>query len=73
MGFVMPAVRILDNVQSDANTSVIKIKEVEAGSRQQVFRQPRHDYTRTLLNAVPVPGRRTTSTLSTRNLSPSSW
>jgi flagellar biosynthesis protein FlhA len=32
MGFVMPAVRILDNVQLDANTYVIKIKEVEAGS-----------------------------------------
>jgi flagellar biosynthesis protein FlhA len=32
MSFVMPAVRILDNVQIDANTYVIKIKEVEAGS-----------------------------------------
>jgi flagellar biosynthesis protein FlhA len=32
MGFVMPAVRILDNVQLDANTYIIKIKEVEAGS-----------------------------------------
>jgi flagellar biosynthesis protein FlhA len=32
MGFVMPAVRILDNVQSEANTYVIKIKEVEAGA-----------------------------------------
>src|SRR5205807_7068708 len=32
MGFVMPAVRILDNVQLDANTYTIKIKEVEAGS-----------------------------------------
>jgi flagellar biosynthesis protein FlhA len=32
MGFVMPAVRILDNVQIDANAYVIKIKEVEAGS-----------------------------------------
>jgi flagellar biosynthesis protein FlhA len=32
MGFVMPAVRILDNVQLDANTYAIKIKEVEAGS-----------------------------------------
>src|SRR5580658_42352 len=32
MGFVMPAVRILDNVQLDANTYLIKIKEVEAGS-----------------------------------------
>jgi len=32
LGFVMPSVRILDNVQLDANTYVIKIKEVEAGS-----------------------------------------
>jgi flagellar biosynthesis protein FlhA len=32
MGFVMPAVRILDNVQLDANTYAIKIKEVDAGS-----------------------------------------
>ncbi len=31
MGFVMPAVRILDNVQLDANSYIIKIKEVEAG------------------------------------------
>src|ERR1700726_1987535 len=32
MGFVMPPVRLLDNVQFDANTYVIKIKEVEAGT-----------------------------------------
>jgi len=32
MGFVMPAVRILDNVQQEANTYVIKLKEVEAGT-----------------------------------------
>ncbi len=32
MGFIMPAVRILDNVQLDANAYVIKIKEVEAGT-----------------------------------------
>jgi flagellar biosynthesis protein FlhA len=32
MGFVMPSVRILDNVQLDSNTYVIKIKDVEAGS-----------------------------------------
>ena len=32
MGFVMPAVRILDNVHLDANAYVIKVKEVEAGS-----------------------------------------
>jgi flagellar biosynthesis protein FlhA len=32
MGFVMPAVRILDNVQLDSNAYVIRIKEVEAGT-----------------------------------------
>ena len=32
MGFVMPSVRILDNMQLEANTYAIKIKEVEAGS-----------------------------------------
>src|SRR5262249_46271395 len=32
MGFVMPAVRILDNVQLEANMYVIKLKEVDAGS-----------------------------------------
>ena len=31
MGFVMPAVRILDNVQLEANSYVLKIKEVDAG------------------------------------------
>ena len=34
MGFVMPAVRILDNVQLEANTYIIKIKEVDAGTGQ---------------------------------------
>ncbi|MFN3657219.1 MAG: flagellar biosynthesis protein FlhA [Pseudolabrys sp.] len=32
MGFVMPAVRLLDNVQLDANSYLIRIKEVEAGA-----------------------------------------
>jgi flagellar biosynthesis protein FlhA len=32
MGFVMPSVRLLDNVQLDANAYVIKIKEVESGA-----------------------------------------
>jgi flagellar biosynthesis protein FlhA len=32
MGFVMPSVRILDNMQLEANTYVIKVKEVEAGT-----------------------------------------
>src|SRR3712207_6922035 len=36
LGFVMPAVRILDNMQLDANGYAVKIKEVEAG-RGTVF------------------------------------
>jgi flagellar biosynthesis protein FlhA len=32
MGFVMPPVRILDNVVLEANTYVIKVKEVDAGT-----------------------------------------
>ncbi len=32
LGFVMPAVRILDNMQLEANDYKVKIKEVEAGS-----------------------------------------
>ena len=32
MGFVMPAVRILDNVQLEANGYLIKLKEVDAGN-----------------------------------------
>jgi flagellar biosynthesis protein FlhA len=32
MGFVMPSVRILDNVQLESTSYVIKVKEVEAGT-----------------------------------------
>ena len=32
MGFVMPSVRILDNMQLEANSYVIKVKEVDAGA-----------------------------------------
>jgi len=32
MGFVMPSVRILDNMQLGANSYVLRVKEVEAGS-----------------------------------------
>ncbi len=32
MGFVMPAVRIVDNVQLEANAYVIKVKEVDGGN-----------------------------------------
>jgi flagellar biosynthesis protein FlhA len=34
LGFLMPSVRILDNVQLEANSYVIRIKEVEAGQGQ---------------------------------------
>ncbi len=36
MGFVMPSVRILDNVLLDGNAYIVRIKEVEAG-RGQVY------------------------------------
>jgi flagellar biosynthesis protein FlhA len=32
VGFVMPSVRILDNVQLEANQYVVRVKEIEAGS-----------------------------------------
>ena len=32
VGFVMPSVRILDNVQLESNTYVIRVKEIEAGT-----------------------------------------
>jgi flagellar biosynthesis protein FlhA len=32
VGFVMPSVRILDNVQLDANAYTIRVKEIDAGS-----------------------------------------
>lgn len=58
MGFVMPAVRILDNVQLEANTYVIKIKEVDAGTgriwaNQFMVMDPAG-------NQVTVPGTHTT-------------
>ena len=34
MGFVMPSVRILDNVQLQPSTYIIRVKEVEAGTGQ---------------------------------------
>ncbi|EKS35998.1 flagellar biosynthesis protein FlhA [Afipia clevelandensis] len=58
MGFVMPAVRILDNVQLEANTYVIKIKEVDAGTgriwaNQFMVMDPSG-------NQVTIPGTHTT-------------
>ncbi len=34
LGFVMPSVRILDNVGLDANAYVVRVKEIEAGTGQ---------------------------------------
>jgi flagellar biosynthesis protein FlhA len=34
MGFIMPSVRILDNVQLDSNAYVIRVKEIESGVGQ---------------------------------------
>ncbi len=58
MGFVMPSVRILDNVQLEANSYIIKIKEVDAGSgrvwpNQYMVMDPAG-------NQVAVPGIHTT-------------
>jgi flagellar biosynthesis protein FlhA len=34
MGFVMPSVRILDNVQLDSNSYIVRVKEIDAGAGQ---------------------------------------
>jgi flagellar biosynthesis protein FlhA len=34
LGFIMPSVRILDNVQLDSNTYIVRVKEIEAGMGQ---------------------------------------
>lgn len=34
LGFVMPSVRILDNVQLESNTYIVKLKEVDSGQGQ---------------------------------------
>jgi flagellar biosynthesis protein FlhA len=34
MGFIMPSVRILDNIQLDSNAYVIRVKEIDAGMGQ---------------------------------------
>lgn len=57
MGFVMPSVRILDNMQVDANAYVIRVKEVEAGRgevhvNQLLVMDPRG-------NKVELPGMHT--------------
>tara|TARA_B100002049_G_scaffold229891_1_gene206110 strand:- start:232 stop:888 length:657 start_codon:yes stop_codon:yes gene_type:complete len=48
---------------------------VELGSREQVFRDPRHSYTRRLLNAVPIadPRQRTERALLTGEIPSPVW
>jgi flagellar biosynthesis protein FlhA len=58
MGFVMPAVRILDNMQLEANSYVIKIKEVEAGSGKVWYGQ--YMVMDPAGNQVTLPGTHTT-------------
>jgi flagellar biosynthesis protein FlhA len=58
MGFVMPSVRILDNVQLEANSYVIRVKEVESGRGdvyvgQLLIMDPRGDQ-------IQLPGLHTT-------------
>ncbi|MDZ4380165.1 MAG: flagellar biosynthesis protein FlhA [Parvibaculum sp.] len=58
MGFVMPSVRILDNVQIDSNSYVIRVKEVESGRGdvyvgQLLVMDPRGDQ-------IQLPGLHTT-------------
>lgn len=45
----LPAVRLI----SDRIAIMYKGKIVETGSRDEIFENPRHDYTKTLLDAVP--------------------
>ena len=58
MGFVMPSVRILDNMQIGPNAYIIRVKEVEAGRgeahvNQLLVMDPRG-------NQIELPGMRTT-------------
>ena len=57
MGFVMPSVRILDNVQLDGNTYVIKVKETDAG-HGQIYAKPVHGHGPGR-RAGPLPGHHT--------------
>jgi peptide/nickel transport system ATP-binding protein len=43
---------------SDSVMVMYRGKVVESGARERLFREPQHDYTRTLLAAVPVPGKK---------------
>jgi len=55
--FISHDLAVVEALSSDVMV-MLDGKVVEAGPRDRVFRDPRHDYTRTLLAAVPVPGRK---------------
>ncbi len=56
MGFVLPAVRIQDNLQLDPDTYVIRIKEIEAGRGR--LRPPLHLAIDPTGGVPPLPGER---------------
>jgi flagellar biosynthesis protein FlhA len=56
MGFVLPAVRIQDNLQLDPDTYVIRIKEIEAGRGR--LRPPLHLAIDPAGGVPPLPGER---------------
>ena len=52
LGFIMPPVRIQDNIQLPANNYAIKVKEIEAGRGEISWRPPCHQFTRCRRNLV---------------------
>jgi flagellar biosynthesis protein FlhA len=56
MGFVLPSVRIQDNLQLPADTYVLRVKEVEAG--RGVLKPPLHLAIDPSGNPPPLPGER---------------
>ncbi|MBW8270704.1 flagellar biosynthesis protein FlhA [Caldovatus aquaticus] len=58
MGFVLPAVRIQDNLQLDPDTYVIRVKEIEAGRGR--LRPPLHLAIDPAGGVPPLPGERVT-------------